>query len=103
MARPAPYHVYPLRTVEKALQDLRNGGGLSEEGIGRTENVELLYYTSPVRQNYVQPFYLFRCKGPNGASVAKVPAVDGKYLMPIETRGNPVTDDPETTDSITEK
>jgi len=81
------YRIYPLRTVTQALENLRKGDGLTEGSAGKIEKVELLYYTSPVRQNYVQPFYMFRCIGPNGNFDAMTPAVDGKYLMPIETRG----------------
>ena len=55
-------------------------------GEGKVEDVTLRYYTSPEKQEYVQPVYYFDCNGPGGKFYGVVPAIKDEYLKPRETK-----------------
>ena len=75
---------YPIRSPQEALQALNKCEGYLIHGQkGKAKNIALRYYTSPQRQEYVQPVYRFECEGKEGRFFGEVPAVRREYLKPI--------------------
>jgi len=76
-----PYRVYPIKSPEEALEDLRNGKSVLMDGWnGKVREITLRYYTSPRVKDYVQPVYYFDCNGPGGEFYGVVPAITKQYL-----------------------
>ncbi len=73
---------YPLRSVQKAWQNLQAGNGyvakagLSEEAVIR--QVSLGYFDKYERQDYLQPVYVFEG---DGGFIAYVSAIDPEYIQ----------------------
>ncbi|HUT30191.1 MAG TPA: hypothetical protein VMX13_10400 [Sedimentisphaerales bacterium] len=78
-----PYRPYPVKSPEEALAELQQGKGLLMNGdSGKVKEITLRYYTSPQKQDYVQPIYYFDCNGPEGGFYGVLPAIKGEYLEP---------------------
>jgi hypothetical protein len=79
----APYRAYPIKTPQEALEELRAGKGVLMHGSkGKVEKIEIRYYTSPQKQQYVQPIYYFACNGADGSFYGILPAIKAEYLKP---------------------
>lgn len=79
-----PYKSYPIKSPQEALEELRNAKGLLMHGCeGEVKNITIRYYTSPQKQDYVQPVYYFDCVDLKGDSFyGVIPAVKQGYLKP---------------------
>lgn len=88
-----PYKAYPIKSAQEALAELQQGKGVLMNGdTGKVKEITLRYYTSPQKQEYVQPIYYFECSGDNGRFNGKVPAIKAEYLKPREdTTPKPMT------------
>ena len=81
----SPYKMYPIKTPQQSLEELCNGKGVLMHGSkGRVENIEVRYYTSPEKQEYVQPIYYFDCNSADGAFYGVVSAIQEQYLKSRE-------------------
>ena len=80
-----PYKPYPIKNPQDALEELRNAKGLLMHGCeGKVNQITLRYYTSPQKQDYVQPIYYFECTGAKGDFYGVVPAIKQEYLKSKE-------------------
>ena len=80
-----PYKAYPIKSPEDALAELQSGKGVLMNGdTGKVKEITLRYYTSPQKQEYVQPIYYFDCKGRKGSFRGIVPAIKDEYLRSKE-------------------
>jgi hypothetical protein len=80
-----PYKTYPIKSPQEALAELQQGRGVLMNGdTGKVEEITLRYYTSPQKQEYVQPIYNFECRGESGRFSGELPAIKAEYLRPRE-------------------
>jgi len=87
-----PFKCYPIRPVIEALFEVRTGRPVTEITKGSTDvsvcagevvSHDLVYYTSPQVQDFVQPCYRFIILGTDGQEFhVFVPAVRSEYLTP---------------------
>jgi hypothetical protein len=83
----APYKMYPIKSCRKALEELQAGKGILMNGSkGKVNQITLRYYTSPARQEYVQPIYYFYCNGPEGSFYGVVPAIKAEHQISGERK-----------------
>ena len=80
------FKAYPIKTPQQALEELQNGqGNLMNGWRGKVNKITIHYYTSPQKQDYVQPIYYFECSSPNGNFFnGSVPAIKQEYLKTKE-------------------
>jgi hypothetical protein len=79
------YKPYPIKNPQDALEELRNAKGLlMHSSEGKVNQITLRYYTSPQKQDYVQPIYYFECTGAKGDFYGVVPAINQEYLKSKE-------------------
>ena len=80
------FKAYPIKTPQQALDELQNGqGNLMNGWRGKVNKITIRYYTSPQKQDYVQPIYYFECSSPNGNFFnGSVPAIKQEYLKTKE-------------------
>jgi hypothetical protein len=80
-----PYKPFPIKSPQEALEELRNAKGVLLHGCeGKVNQITLQYYTSPQKQDYVQPIYYFECTGAKGDFYGVVPAIKQEYLKSKE-------------------
>jgi hypothetical protein len=80
-----PYKAYPIKSPQDALAELQQGKGVLINGdTGKVKEITLRYYTSPQKQEYVQPIYYFECTGESGRFGGELPAIKAEYLRPRE-------------------
>jgi len=79
-----PYKSYPVKTSQDALLELQSGKGVLDECDGTVEKITFRYYTSPIKQQYVQPIYYFECSGKKGRFTGEVTAIKDEYLKSRE-------------------
>jgi hypothetical protein len=80
-----PWRMYPIRTPQEALEDLRNHkGSLGKNNKGKVEKISLRYYTPSQKPGYVGPIYYFDCSGPKGHFYGLVPAIREDFLKSRE-------------------
>ncbi|KUK79308.1 MAG: hypothetical protein XD95_0478 [Microgenomates bacterium 39_7] len=76
------FHTYPLKPIEQAWNELRNGKGYIASGEDVKEavirEVELGYFDSFIDQPYLQPIYVF---SGDDDFVAYVHAIDSSYVI----------------------
>ena len=76
-----PYKPYPIKTAKQALRDLHNRRGFLRGRKGKIKSITIRYYTSPGKQEYIQPTYYFECSGPDGDFYGCVPAIKDKFIQ----------------------
>jgi len=76
-----PYKPYPLKTARQALRDLHNRRGFLRGRKGKIKSITIRYYTSPGKQEYIQPTYYFECSGPDGDFYGCVSAIKDKFIQ----------------------
>lgn len=79
-----PYKPYPIKSPQNALEELEKGKGVLKGLEGKIKKITLRYYTSPEKQDFVQPVYYFDCNGPEGDYDGYVPAIKAEYLKSRE-------------------
>ncbi|MHC4657335.1 MAG: hypothetical protein ACYS91_20290 [Planctomycetota bacterium] len=79
-----PYKPYPIISPQKALEELEKGKGVLDGCEGKIKKITFRYYTSPEKQDYVQPIYYFDCNGPEGDFSGSVPAIKNEYIQSRE-------------------
>jgi hypothetical protein len=93
-----PYREYHVKSPQEAFEELENGKGVLMHGEkGRVKSITLRYYTSPQKQDYLQPVYYFDCAGPVHDFYGVVPAIKqeclhSNRLMPEQTKQNTDTE-----------
>lgn len=77
------FQQYPIKSPKAALDELINGEGYLFNGSrGELIKIKIVYYASPQKQEYVQPFYHFEFIDNNGEEFyGEVPAIKTEYLI----------------------